>query len=77
MTMAKRGSYRRRDERIERRERLGYSTIHILRHGLPACLFTTEAPEYWPDGHRWLGVHQQRHKVTCESCLKTAKEGMF
>lgn len=68
--MSKRGTY-------ERRARLGLATIHILRHGFPACLFTTLSVEDWPVGHRWMRDDQPRHKITCEKCLGAAKAGGF
>jgi hypothetical protein len=68
---------KRHRRRIENRARLARTVVHIMRHGFPLCGFSTEAPEHWPEGHRWLRDDQARHKITCEDCLKMAKAGGF
>jgi len=30
-------------------------TVHILKYGLPVCLFSREVPGNWPEGHKWIG----------------------
>lgn len=65
---------KRQRRRMENRARLARTVVHILFNGLPACGFSTEASEHWPEGHRWLRVDQDRYKVTCDDCLKAAKE---
>jgi len=42
--------------------------VHILWHGLPMCGFTTEIPEDWPEGHKWVS-RLEREDATCENCL--------
>lgn len=31
-------------------------TIHILRHGMPLCMFTSLLPSDWPWGHVWISI---------------------
>lgn len=43
-------------------------TVHVLHHGLPLCRFSTGAPVFWPDGHRWVGLDDP-DPVTCTQCI--------
>lgn len=47
------------------------STVHILRHGLPLCGFTTRVPGDWPAGNTWVPVDDEL--VSCPGCMEAAK----
>ena len=32
------------------------TTVHVLFEGLPICRFTSELPDKWPAGHRWISI---------------------
>lgn len=41
--------------------------IHILRHGLPLCAFTSDVPRDWPPDHTWVGVEDAKDS-DCTDC---------
>jgi hypothetical protein len=49
------------------------TTVHLLRHGLPLCGFSTKVPGEWPPNHVWVGafaemVGLKEPQVPCEGC---------
>jgi hypothetical protein len=51
--------------------------VHILRHGLPLCQFTTSLPKDWPVGDQWVSFQDTENisKATCTGCIDVHEEG--
>jgi hypothetical protein len=47
-------------------------TVHILLGGASLCVFTTDIPAVWPEGHSWVSIDDDAG-ATCAGCL-AAKE---
>lgn len=42
--------------------------VHVLKHGLPRCRFTTALPVEWPPHHKW--AREGDPAANCPNCLK-------
>lgn len=48
------------------------TTLHVLHYGQPICGFTTDTPDKWPEGHRWIGIEDWNQLSNCPGCRDRA-----